>query len=350
MDPNCSFDFGSGQLVQGLRNLFKHIISDHSSTTAVHFDCCGNPLSTYRLRKLMQHLQEHFTGELLLPCIELACQKEFESLPKLRRHVNNQHPNAAYKVDTQAGSMKKRVHGADHASSKRQRTLRKDRSQGSNLSNQHPQRRKETLDDLSICASKYIGAAKEAVQPFLDLGYESQPVTIIEQTVETFKDGTIPLHFDTGDLLPFDIRKTNTIVMTDMLRNRPAKFASGDLTQPLQGDDQVLTAQLLSQIVCPDPASNELLYAANIKGVSEKSPIRVPGLLNTLRNFKGIDGYSSNVTPQGTVVDLHRGKCQANQTSWTGTNTPKIEWTFSLYARVGRYGYSSRQVATTFRL
>jgi hypothetical protein len=149
----------------------------YGSNTAVHFDCCGNPLSTYRLRKLMQHLQEHFTGELLLPCIELACQKEFESLPKLRRHVNNQHPNAAYKVDTQAGSMKKRVHGADHPSSKRQRTLRKDRSQGSNLSNQHPQRRKETLDDLSICASKYIGAAKEAVKPFLDLGYESQPVT-----------------------------------------------------------------------------------------------------------------------------------------------------------------------------
>ncbi|KAF2818050.1 hypothetical protein CC86DRAFT_414259 [Ophiobolus disseminans] len=151
---------------------------------------------------------------------------------------------------------------------------------------------------------------REAAEPFLYL-IEKWPAVLDvphDTTQTTGLDGTSPIHWRTGN----HIQNRSQVLaraIHDMGGKSHATFSSGHIV-PLAAPDEQNTsadAKILSLMINPDPESLDLMYAANIPGTG-KPPFHFPGVLRNLRHFEEaeITKYSSNITPQGTVVDLHQ--------------------------------------------
>ncbi|CAE7016073.1 hypothetical protein PTNB73_01359 [Pyrenophora teres f. teres] len=169
------------------------------------------------------------------------------------------------------------------------------------------------LRSLVSGVSKMPGVtAHEAVLPFLSLLRKLPPVRRIVGDFDGDIDATAPLHWATKGHLPLSGTKLLELVVSEMNSGRSAKFQSGHLVDPVEGpSNAVLNTRVLSHMIVPSPDSAELTYAANIDGQSKDFHVRVPDALFLHRHFDVEDvagKYSSNMTPQGTVVDLHRDR------------------------------------------
>jgi hypothetical protein len=184
------------------------------------------------------------------------------------------------------------------------------------LPGRHPQKHNEAFDE-EMCelleASKLIGPAKEVVQPFLSLVEVLAPVIRVVNEANKINplDGTTPIHWATNGLFRCSITKVMSTVIADMDRTKPDIFDSGSLTDTPKRPYVELKADVMAHMIKPDPDAQCLLYVANISGQSSDFPIGVPETLLALRHFDENDfanKYSSNITPRGTVFDLHRGE------------------------------------------
>jgi hypothetical protein len=265
-------------------------------------------------------------------------------MDRLRKHLNNQHPSESYYCESHSKPLKNRqqwdshrkrydipctltrntaIPASSHAAMQGPGVVG-DRVQSSkpsaclsliNLPDRHPQKHNEAFDE-EMCelleASKLIGPAKEAVQPFLSLVEVLAPVIKVNEANKINRlDGTTPIHWATNDLFRYSITKVMSTVIADMDRAKPAIFDSGSLTDTPKRAYVELKAEVMARMIKPDPHSQGLIYVANVSGQSSDSPIRVPQTLLALRHFDENDftnKYGSNITPQGTVFDLHQGE------------------------------------------
>lgn len=171
------------------------------------------------------------------------------------------------------------------------------------------------LRDLISGVSKLDSAvANNAILPFLWMLRNPHPVTRIsdEHSSTEGVDGTTPIHWAIGDLITLSRRASRNRVIEDLFTASSSKFLSGHLVHPIDESNDILNIRLICQIATPDPNSKSLLYAANIRGRLDISPVQMPTLLHKMRHFdiEEVASYSSNLTPKGTVVDLHRGTCR----------------------------------------
>jgi hypothetical protein len=332
----------------GVSIFTKHMIDDHESKSSISFKCCGGKYSTYRSEWLRHLTTEHKLGERPLPCSQSNCPENFKNMDGLRKHLNNQHPSGPYYCESHSKPLKNRQQWDGHRRRYNTRcTLKRntaipasshaamqgpgevgDRVQSSkssarlsliDLPGRHPQKHNEAFDEEMrklLEASKLIGPAKEVVQPFLTLVEVLAPVikVVNEANKINLPDGTTPIHWATNDLFRFSITKVMSTVIADMDRTRSDIFDSGSLTDTPKRAYVDLKADVMAQMIKLDPDSQGLVYVANISGQSSNSPIRVPETLLALRHFDENDfnnKYGSNITPQGTVFDLHQGeRCQ----------------------------------------
>jgi hypothetical protein len=184
------------------------------------------------------------------------------------------------------------------------------------LPRRHPQKHNEAFDEERcelLEASKLVGPAKEVVQPFLSLVEVLAPVIKVVNEANKLNplDGTSPIHWATNHLFRCSITEVISTVIADMDRARSDIFDSGSLTDTPKRAYVDLKADIVAHMIKPDPDSQCLLYVANISGQSSDSPIRVPETLLALRHFDENDftnRYGSNITPRGTVFDLHQGE------------------------------------------
>jgi hypothetical protein len=120
-------------------------------------------------------------------------------------------------------------------------------------------------------------------------------------------DGTTPIHW-------FDVtavHSRNEIlaqVFHDTFEAPPLTFPSGYMVDSRPEDSISGIAKVLSYLNNPDPNCPTLMYATNIRGTS--LPFLLPRLLPIVRHFDEIEtrSYASNITPEGTLVDLHKGE------------------------------------------
>jgi hypothetical protein len=335
-----------GEKFLGVSIFTKHMIDDHKSKSFISFKCCGGKYSTSRSQWLQHLTTEHKLGERPLPCSESKCPESFKNMDRLRKHLNNQHSSGLYYCESHSKALKNRQQWLTHQ--RRYETLctlkrnteipasfpagmqgpsevgnRVQSSKSSarfsliDLPGRHPQKHNEAFDE-EMCklleASKLTGPAKEVVQPFLSLVEILPPVTkVVNEANKTNSlDGTTPIHWATNDLFCCGITKAVKIVLLDMNRARSAIFRSGSLTDTVNRADVDLKADVMAHMLEPNPSSLDLVYAANVTGQSSDSPIRVPKTLLSLRHLDENNftkKYSSNITPQGVVFDLHQGEC-----------------------------------------
>jgi hypothetical protein len=153
--------------------------------------------------------------------------------------------------------------------------------------------------------------AKEAIQPFI----RSMDWPTVKQVTNDLPqmdalDGTTPIHWCTGNEV-YDKSEIMAQVLHDMGCNPISTFPSGHMVDtalpPKKGISGI--ARVMSYMIHPNPDCPSLMYAVNISGTST-APFYVPGLLHRARHFDEaeVGRYNSNITPQGTLVDLHHGK------------------------------------------
>jgi hypothetical protein len=240
--------------------------------------------------------KSHHCGEKPLPCIKEVCKETFKRLDDLRKHIKRRHVEGKELEESCGANKKRKLSDSPYSEVKlgRSDALQEFNNQTGGIH----------LQSL---------AGKEAIEPFINLVNSLPQVTQVKSGVAQIDglDGTAPIHWITEDHIP-DKRTASAQVLTDIESGQYTTFASGRLVNPLRTDNRISDiAKVMSHMIDPDPDSPELVYAANIMGKSTAPLFHVPSHLHKLRHFDEDEvtrRYSSNVTPQGTVVDLHQGK------------------------------------------
>ena len=99
--------------------------------------------------------------------------------------------------------------------------------------------------------------------------------------------------------------------MKDIGQGHAAYFRSKTLVDVSNRDSRRLNAKLTAYLLDPDPNDPNPIYATNIGGTCDDLWVNTPMAIQKEKHFEEdqvTKRYSSNATPKGTIVDLHRGE------------------------------------------
>ena len=306
---------GCGELLEDIPSLVKHIVHGHNPRKPIGFTCCGLSLSSFRPAWL-GHLQEnHGCGAKPLPCTTQGCPYKFPNLDLLRKHIQAHH-TPAVRCDCHNTTFKTTRHLAQHLRLGEKNRLKKEMETTSdqtmvNKTCYTSETQSTDFPGIPFDPNQNLTSAhaQEAIRPFLHLIQKwplaSQTVSDTSQT-DTL-DGTTPIHWN--DVTTVHNRnKILAQVFHDMYEAPPLTFPSGYMVDSRPKDNISGIANVLSYLNNPDPNCPSLMFATNILGTSW--PFLLPRLLPMVRHFDEIEtrSYSSNITPEGTLVDLHTGE------------------------------------------
>ena len=342
---------GCDKTIVGLPKWVDHVL-DHDSTRGVPFQCCKTRFNTYCNHWVTHLTTSHDCGSHPIWCTDGTCSKSFSGISDLRTHLRTK--AEARKKKNERGN-ENEMNGTN--SNERLSPLTTVVVTPSVHHWQSDPTYSAFPTDLRSLArgdSKAQGAtAHDALTPFQSLLSKLPPVKRIVQDSGENIDAARSLHWATKDHIPFSGSKLTELVVRDMNSGPSAKFLSGHLVNSVESPSpRMLDARVISQMIVPDPNSAELTYAANIDGQSKDFQVHLPSVLSLQRHFDADDiagKYSSNMTPQGIIVDLHRGIYPPPFQAYAIADVLHTEWTCSRCALTGNCGCSFLPRLTTSR-
>jgi hypothetical protein len=306
---------GCGKSLEDIPSLVKHIVHSHNPRKPTDFTCCVLSLSSFKPAWLDHLKEKHSCGPNPLPCTTQECAYKFPKLDPLRKHIKSHHTSEA-RCDCHGTTFKTMHHLTQHLRLGEKTRLKRELEMASDeimvKKNCHTSETQSAdFPGIPFDPNQNLRSvrAQETIRPFLHLIQKwplaSQTVSNALQT-DTL-DGTTPIHW-------FDVtavHSRNEIlaqVFHDTFEAPPLTFPSGYMVDSRPEDSISGIAKVLSYLNNPDPNCPTLMYATNIRGTS--LPFLLPRLLPIVRHFDEIEtrSYASNITPEGTLVDLHKGE------------------------------------------
>ena len=304
-----------GRSLKDTPSLVKHIVHDHDDARkAIAFTCCGLSLSSFKPTWLHHLKEKHGCGSNPLPCTTQDCKYTSPDLNLLRKHINYHHTPGG-ECDCHGRTFRSMRQLTDNLRLEKKRLKRKLETASDKVivkKNCHTSETQSAdFPGIPFDPNQNLSTvrAQEAIRPFLQLikrwPLASQTVSDASQTDKL--DGTTPIHW-------FDVtavhsrNKILAQVFHDMLEAPPSTFPSGYMVDSRPEDSIFGIAKVLSYLNNPDPNCPTLMYTTNIRG--NYMPFLLPTLLPMVRHFDEIEtrSYASNITPEGTLVDLHQGE------------------------------------------